>query len=333
MVKSFFFVLFLSLLFVNSISAQTISAKSSTDKNDYLIGDYIDFTVKIEYDPSISIVNPSIKDSLKNIDIIKSEAPVKKEESNKKVLVYKFILSRYDSAEVVIPPIPIYYRISKEGEALSPVISDNNIANDTTIKSTLTNEVRFTVHSLKISREEEIKDLKAPVKIPLDWKIIALWILAGLLLISAVIFLYLKWKKNKKVTEVEAPKIDIPPHVAALNSLNLLEKKKLWQQGLVKEFHTEITEIIRNYFEAAFNLHALELSTSELLEELSVNPEAKKIAGITSDFLNNADLVKFAKFQPINQVNEQMMIQAKIIVEDTIPAGKNLTGESGKHVQ
>jgi hypothetical protein len=37
----------------------------------------------------------------------------------------------------------------------------------------------------------------------------------------------------------------------------------------------------------------------------------------TKEFLNNADLVKFAKFIPIPSVNEEMMKQAYTIVQRT----------------
>jgi hypothetical protein len=47
--------------------------------------------------------------------------------------------------------------------------------------------------------------------------------------------------------------------------------------------------------------------------------DAKQILEQTDKFLNNADLVKFAKFVPIASVNEEMMSQAKEIVNNTIP--------------
>ena len=46
--------------------------------------------------------------------------------------------------------------------------------------------------------------------------------------------------------------------------------------------------------------------------------ESGKILDVTFDFLSNADLVKFAKFQPLESVNEEMMKQARNIVQSTI---------------
>ena len=44
---------------------------------------------------------------------------------------------------------------------------------------------------------------------------------------------------------------------------------------------------------------------------------------ITSQFLNNADLVKFAKFIPLETVNKEMMTQAREIVNKTMSIQKD----------
>ena len=67
---------------------------------------------------------------------------------------------------------------------------------------------------------------------------------------------------------------------------------------------------------------ALELTTFESMSELRKVSEAEIIFETTNKFLNNADLVKFAKFIPLDSVNEEMMTQAKEIVNNTIPVEK-----------
>ncbi len=49
---------------------------------------------------------------------------------------------------------------------------------------------------------------------------------------------------------------------------------------------------------------------------------------ITSQFLSNADLVKFAKFTPLENVNREMMTQAKEIVNKTISVQKEFEARS-----
>lgn len=316
MVKKIFFFLFLSTVLIRS---QEIGVKAFADTSDYQIGDYIHFTVRVEYDKNIFLMNPFFQDSLKNIDVIKTETPITKEAGSKKITDYKFTLSRYDSSDVTISPLPIYYKLAASNAKISPVLTQELITSDSTLKIAFSNPVSFTVHSLKVSKEEDIKDVKEPLTIPLDWKIILLWVLGGLILLALIIFFVRKYILKKK-GKVKTEKIIIlPSHVRALNSLKELELKGLWKNGMVKEYHSEITEIIRKYFEERFDYPALELTTSESIELLKSYSDAKDILNVTRDFLTNADLVKFAKFIPMDSINIEMMNQARTIVQQTIP--------------
>ena len=122
-----------------------------------------------------------------------------------------------------------------------------------------------------------------------------------------------------------------PPHVVALNALHALDGQMLWQQGRVKEYHSSITEIVRRYFEARFEMPAMELPTSDALDLLRQKTDSEPIIDTTHNFLTNADMVKFAKFTPLNSVNAEMMKQAVEIVNLTIPGSdRDVHGGSEK---
>ncbi|GAB4295855.1 MAG: hypothetical protein Kow0098_18580 [Ignavibacteriaceae bacterium] len=312
MVKAFSVLFF---IFCLKVSAQQIEVSAFTDTTDYLIGDYIYFTLSVTHDSDLTVVNIPLTDSLKSLELISPPDTSIKVEQNNITEEYKIIFSRYDSSSVSIPAIPVYY---KAGSGVAPRLTEDQLSSDSTIRVIYTKPFVINIHSLKVSKEEDIKDVKDPIKIPLDWRMILLWILAGIGLVVFIIYLYKKFRKKKGTAE-KTVRIEFPPHVQALNSLRELESKKLWQKGLVKEYHSEITGIIRTYFEKRFGFPALELTTSEVLELLSDYREAAQIYDLTKSFLNNADLVKFAKYIPLGSVNEEMMKQAYGIVERTIP--------------
>ena len=309
MVKRFIY----SFLFlVNTlIYGQGLRVKAATDTTEYKVGDAVNYTLTIEYDKKIGIIPPQIKDSLKGVEVLQILPPVTTEDKDKKTTVIKAVVSRYDSSVVTIPPIAIKYKLlNKPDEKLSD--------QDTTLKTLLSYPVTFSVRTVKVNTQAEIKDVKNPESIPLDWRWIALWILLALISVGGGWYLY-QWNQKRKAGLANIPKkIILPPHVEALNALKDLENKQLWQKGMVKEYHSEITEIIRSYFEKRFSLPALELTTTEVNLQLSQRREAGKIIDITNEFLNNADLVKFAKFKPDNLVNAEMMKQAVEIVNRTI---------------
>jgi len=190
---------------------------------------------------------------------------------------------------------------------------------DTTSLTVETNSVQFIVRTLPVNTQLEIKDVKPPIVIPMALLTILLIMLAILLLILLALYLYRRNQKKKR-KRVERKRVYvIPPHVKALTELHALEDKKLWQQGFIKEYHSGITEIIRRYFEDRFKILALESSTTEIMDQLTRVVLPENIYRTVSDFLNNADLVKFAKYKPLPSVNEEMMKQAVDIVENTVP--------------
>jgi len=292
----------LLLLLSFNLSAQSVSALASVDSSDYLVGDYITYSLDIRADKSIEITTPIIRDSLKKFEIIKELGTLINEEDNIKSTTYSFIISYYDSASVTISPISIHYKIKGDDQE----------------KVVLSNPVTFTVHTLPVEQKSEIKDVKDPLTIPLDWKFVLLIAGIVIILLGLAYYLYRRYKKKKAEQPIKKKIIRIPAHVRALSELNQLENEKLWQKGLVKEYHSKITGIVRSYFEERFNLPAPELTTSEQMQRLKKVPTAENIVNVTNEFLNNADLVKFAKFIPLPSVNEEMMKQAKDIVTKTI---------------
>ena len=312
MVKKIIF-LFFVVIYLPSLFAQGVSVRAFTDSSNYQVGDYINLIIQVEHNQNISISNPALSDSTSKIEIIKQESPEVENHEGNLITTFRYVISKYDSGDVTIPPIPVLYRV-KGSQGL---------------QTAYTNEVNFTVHTLKLLPGNQIKDVKAPVKIPLDWKDILLWVLAALVILAIAFYFYSRYKK-KKMTEVKKVKkvIQKPPHVIALYELRALEQQQLWQKGMIKDYHSKITEIIRRYFQDQFYLPALELTTSEVMQYLKQVKRANIIIDITFDFLSNADLVKFAKFKPMASINEEMMRQATEIVEKTRPAPeKEITAE------
>lgn len=303
MVKTYRTYLVLAIILASKISAQSVSVLASVDSSDYLVGDFINYTLEVRADKNIQITTPFIHDSLKQLEIIRELEPFVTENNNIKSTTFAFILSYYDSTSVTISPIAIKYKNPGDNED----------------KVVFSNPVTFTVHTVPVQQQAEIKDVKEPIKIPLDWKFILLITLIVLIILSLAIYFYLRYKKKKIEQPVKKKIIRIPAHVRALTALNHLEGEQLWQKGKVKEYHSNITGIIRRYFEERFNLPALELTTSEQMQQLHKVSAAENILKETNQFLNNADLVKFAKFNPLPSVNDEMMKQAKDIVTKTIP--------------
>ena len=148
------------------------------------------------------------------------------------------------------------------------------------------------------------------------------YILVPLLIIALACAGWFGWKyyqKHKKDAPVVVPKVKpLPPHVVAMQALDSLAEKKLWQNGRNKEFHTELTDILRQYIERRFNVPAMEKTSDEIIDELYELAESQK-ASLTNlkQILSMADLVKFAKYQPFADENQLSFMNSKMFVEQT----------------
>jgi hypothetical protein len=302
MVRFFRILIFFLAVGIANLNAQNITISASTDTTHYKVGDFIRYQLEIKYDKSISVKNPTVKDSIKVLDFIEQLPSEKVELDGKITEKLNFIFSKYDSAEVTIPSIKVFY----------------TIGGDSSVKYLESPEVRILVSTLPVDMQKDIADIKAPISIPLPWWIILLVIIIIVGLILGGYFLVKYYKKKKLLKSNILPQIEIPPHEIALTELNELKQKKLWQSGLVKEYHTEITGIVRKYFEHRFNFNALEMTSAEIMGVISYLEDSKPITETADNFFRNADLVKFAKFEPLPEVNEEMMSQAFEIVNNTI---------------
>jgi len=312
MVGNLRFVIIILFFALAVLKAQNISVSATTDTTTYKIGDYIKYQIEVKHDKVISVNMPSVKDSIKVLEYIQTLPSERNETDTQVTERYNFIFSKYDSAMVTIPSITLEY------------ITGRTI----TKKLIRTNPVTITIRTLPVNAQEDIRDVKDPLKLPLNWLLIS--VIAVLILLLAVLlyYLYERYKKKKALKENILPEIRIPPYEIALAHLHELEEKKLWQNGFIKQFHSEVTEIVRQYFEERFNFRALEMTSAEILAVLSYMEEGKRIVRTSDNFFSNADLVKFAKFEPMPKVNDEMINQAYEIVNQTIPAQpQNINGD------
>lgn len=299
MVRRVLFNIVIFLLLTVSISAQDFRVRAKADTNLYLVGDYIKLTYRVEYREGVKYSMPSIGDSLSELTFIK-ELPVQNFDRDDLLIdEYTYVFSKYDSAGVVVPSIKFRYT-DKEGN----------------VKTSFSNETAFEVKTIEVNTQDDIQDVKSPLRIPLDWLSILIYVLILIVVIAAAYLIYQKYIKKKEERVLTKPVIKIPPHELALKALRNLEEQKLWQQGKIKDYHSEITDIIRRYFEGRFNFPAMEMPSSDVLRNLK-NVNNDEVYKIAESFFNNADLVKFAKFQPMPSINEQMMKQAYEIVDTT----------------
>ena len=107
-------------------------------------------------------------------------------------------------------------------------------------------------------------------------------------------------------------------HEIAYERLRKLVEQDLFEAGLIKQFHEEISDILRHYIEHRFELRAPERTTEEFLSELQVsNVLGESDKGDLGEFLVHCDLVKFAKHSPSSEQIQETFNLVKSFIEKT----------------
>lgn len=150
------------------------------------------------------------------------------------------------------------------------------------------------------------------------WFLLAIGIAA---LIAAIVYVVKRIKAHKPI--IEMPKAPpLPPDTRALKALEDLRQRQLWQQGLVKEYHTDLTDIVRAYLEEAHSIPSTDMTTDETLEAFTQQlkgivpgQDYDTLYNMLGRMLRTADMVKFAKSEPLPYEHDQSMTDAVALIK------------------
>jgi hypothetical protein len=297
--------------------AQNIQAEAKLQQYTIRIGDQTKLFISVHQSAKEHVNFPKLTDTLTGkVQVLGSNRPdtaYDQNNHNAMTVTQSFVITCFDAGTYTIPP----FSIGTAGGVLK------------------TNELTLQVETVKVDTTKAIYDIKQPLAVSYsfwdwlkdNWYLVVLPLL-GILLIIGLIWYYRKQPKKEVVIEVAKP--GLPVHIIALDKLKELRDKKLWQQDEVKLYHSELSDIIREYLEKRYVIKTHEKTTDEIFAGL-------KRMDITVENRNNlrqilvlADLVKFAKERPLPADNEQSMDNALDFVLKTQQAEQAVNGAGGK---
>lgn len=154
----------------------------------------------------------------------------------------------------------------------------------------------FTVEVLPLFKTKEgggIRDIYRPYRyIPWLW----LLLLAAALALGA--WFYFRRKKPAGAAGRASWKDSRSPYERARDRLGKFEKAPLAAAGKLKEYYTGLIAILRFYLAEEFAIDASQMTTSDLGRELKKTGADIKTALKAREFMQKADLVKFARLKP-----------------------------------
>ncbi len=288
------YILFLISSFV---FAQNPKVKAQVETSNIRIGEQ--FNYRISVNETDNVILPKLE--LKGLEIIDSA----KIDTLDNMLIQKYVITGFDSGSYYIPQQQVFVRNQA-------YLTDSLLINVATVAVDTTKIKKYPIKSIK--KEPFVFD---------DFKIYIYLLIAVLIIVGFWIYWFVI---RKRKMEEDTPTYRVlAPYEEAMVKLNELDEKLLWQNNKVKEYYSELTEIIRNYIERELKFPALEKTSDEVLDMLKDFNDAETILTTKEniqklrDLFREADLVKFAKSKPLAPEIEEDRKDAEEIIHNLKP--------------
>lgn len=177
-----------------------------------------------------------------------------------------------------------------------------------------------------------ITDVKDIRKAPIWWWGIFRWVLLalGVIALGVGIYYLVRYIRRLRKGEEETvnPELLRPAEEVALEKLDLIREAKIWQEGKTKQYHTELTDVIREYIGRRYEVSSTEKTSDETLHALKPLMDGQKeLFERLRKMLTLADLVKFAKWNTTPDENESALLTAYDFVRETTPTAEEAKEE------
>ncbi len=305
--------LFLACFAINA-NAQSIAEAKLKDYN-IKIGEQTKLFLTVHQPAKDRVVFPKIVDTITGkilvVSAAKPDTAFDQNDHNRLAITQSYLITCFDAGTYTIPPFKV-----------------------TSGKDTLkTNELSLQVQTVKVDTTKAIYDIKQPLVVSytfFDWlKDNWIWVLLALAIIAAIKgLIYYLSNRAKKIPVIVPMKKVLSIQAIALNKLRDLRERKLWQQNEIKLYHSELSDVMREYLEKRYQIKTYEKTTEEILSALKYADMAEENRNMLRQILVLADLAKFAKEKPLPAENEQSMDNAMLFVTRTEPVI-----EPAKHVE
>ena len=214
-------------------------------------------------------------------------------------LDYNYTIQAFDPGTVTLPPFRY-------------VIGDDTLS---------TEVVTLKVLEVDLDTLTDINPMYNVVSVPSRWYDFIpdwwLWVFVAIACAGIIACAILLFRRKKGL--ISKPVKITPPYDLAVMRLNDLQAKKLPQSGRDKEYYTELTDILRQYLDGRFEINAMEMTSTQIINTLRHNKETRPGSDLMKQILEIADFVKFAKVRPLPDDNIKSFNAAVKFVEDSKP--------------
>lgn len=283
---------------------------SRIEPDSIMIGDRFTYIIDVEKDTAQEVAFPEFEaDPQGGIELVESH-PVDtiSRDGRRLHLRKRYTMAAFEEGRIAMGGASVLY-------------ADKNIID------TLTSDSESILHVATFqidSTSHAIFDIKPQKTMKFKFREVSgylLWALLAAVILTAAIYGLVRYlhARGKSIKSLFTPAPPEPAHIVAIRALEELRDRKLWQNNLHKEYYSGLSEILRTYLSGRFGVGAMEMTTDEIMDAVrDIEMPTKSSVDLIS-VLRDADLAKFAKFEPEAEQNESDYAKAYYFVEETKP--------------
>lgn len=301
----------LLLLSVSPAAAQdsgTVQAEIVVTPGEYTVGDPIELTLAVTHPVDYHVILPQIEEIWGDFTVYEKSIPETESNGDGTETTKQLIDARLFTPGTSSTP-PLLVKVTDPNGQLVQVT-----ASPATVQ----------VSSVLVEGDTNLRDIKAQAELPFStiWP----WVLGivTLAVVASALASRLWLKKRRERLTVDSRL----PHEVALDELAHIEQLGLAKEGRFREHYTLISDCIRLYVENRYSIPVLERTTSEVKSALRKGSVNQSFSVRFLRLLNEADMVKFAKYKPQVSDAQLVLANAREIVELTKPHPATETNEN-----
>lgn len=210
------------------------------------------------------------------------------------------VITSFDQGQYALPPLSMQ-RMTKDG-VVDTLVFDSQLLD---VKTMPVDTATFQLH-----------DIKGQIKYPITFKEALPWVGAvlGILgVIALIVWLVIRYSKKRGA---EAEKKE-PAHIVAFRKLDKYKGNKMWAPEKQKAFYSGVTDALREYIDARYDIGAMEMTTAEIMKELKKTDISEELQIGLKELFERADYVKFAKYIASDEENAAALPLAVRFVAST----------------
>ncbi len=281
--------------------AQQTLIDVKVDTADILVGEQTTLHVTVTTDPNPRIIIPLPSDTLMTgVEVISVSDADSTIADGRLIIRRDILVTSFDSSLYLLPPFVVI-------DGGDTIASDQVALKVSTVPVDVDNPEQF----------YDIKDVWQPPFVLADYYPWIFGILTALFIICVIGYLVQRYRRHRSEAPVKSAEPELPPYETAIRELDSIKDQKLWQQGLNKEYYTQVTDTLRRYISRRYGVNAMEKTSEEILAIIERESDERSVYDTLRQVLRLSDYVKFAKLHPLPDENDESMRNAYLFVNQT----------------